>query len=417
MLPMRVRWLLSFSAGLPALFAAACDQEPGPGPAASPGATSVSAVSPVPRTPVRFRALDGVRIEGSVFGTGRVGVVLGHGSDGSQQDWWNFAEMLAQNGYTALAINYRSYCPGGAAGCSGDGGTSDAWMDMLGGARYLEGRGVQGVVLMGSSMGGTASVVAAAQPQAENAGIIGVIALSGSVECCGMDAGKDAVDAIDVPMLFVAGRFDFGFAGSTRHWGRWAGSSGEAVIVASGEHGVDFFQLATPDIQRQVTELVMDLLGRVSATTENAIVGEWRRINSCSAFVRAFERVGLEDLAPEWLVTAGYFHRTEQIQATSPCAGATDDENSYFFEASGRFGSLDQDTVLVDEGEYRVVDDDTIAFVGPLTDRRVAVDFRIGQDDELRFDVVVPDGCGGSCRQDYAWVLSAFYPGGFERVS
>ena len=194
-----------------------------------------------------------------MFGSGRVGVVLGHGSDGDQSDWWNFAETLAGNGYAALAIDYRSYCPGGDAGCSGDGSTSDAWMDMLAGARYLGEHGAERVVLMGSSMGGTASVVAAAHARG---GIAGVVSLSGSVECCGMDAGKRVVRAIRVPMLFVAGRFDAGFAGSTRRWGSWAGPRGEAVIVASGEHGVDFFQLATPDIQRRVTELVLNFLAR-----------------------------------------------------------------------------------------------------------------------------------------------------------
>jgi pimeloyl-ACP methyl ester carboxylesterase len=209
---------------------------------------------------VRFPALDGVRIEGSVFGAGRVGVVLGHGSRGDQTEWWNFAETLARNGYAALAIDFRGYCPGGEAGCSQDGGTSDAWMDMLGGARYLAGLGVKRVVLMGSSMGGTASVAAAARPEAD---VDGVVSLSGSVDCCGMDAGKREIRAIRVPMLFVTGRFDAGFVGSTRRWGRWAGASADTVIVGSGEHGVDFFQFATPDIQRRVTQLVLDFLADV----------------------------------------------------------------------------------------------------------------------------------------------------------
>ena len=120
-------------------------------------------------------------------------------------------------------------------------------------------------------MGGTASVVAAAHARG---GIAGVVSLSGSVECCGMDAGKRVVRAVRVPMLFVAGRFDAGFAGSTRRWGSWAGPRGEAVIVASGEHGVDFFQLATPEIQRRVTELVLNFLARAGAGSVEAMVGE-----------------------------------------------------------------------------------------------------------------------------------------------
>ena len=240
----------------------ACDRGGTSDDLAVPATPTVrSSASPVPRMPVRFSAIDGVQIEGSMFGMGRVGVVLGHGSDGDQRDWWNFAETLARQGFAALAIDYRSYCPGGAAGCSGEGSTADAWKDMIGGARYLTRHGVTRVVLMGSSMGGTASVVAAAQP---GAGVAGAVSLSGAVECCGMTADKRVVRTIDVPLLFVAGRFDSGFVASTRRWGRWAGSSADTVIVGSGEHGVNFFHLATPDIQHRVTTLVLDFMARVS---------------------------------------------------------------------------------------------------------------------------------------------------------
>jgi dienelactone hydrolase len=376
----------------------------------TPSAESME--SPVPRVPVRFPAPDGVRIEGSVFGNGSVGVVLGHGSDGDQTEWWNVAETLARSGYEALAIDYRSYCPGGEAGCSGDGSTADAWKDMLGGVRYLKRNGVSSVVLMGSSMGGTASVVAAAQP---DPGVAGVISLSGAVECCGMDAGKHVIRAIDVPMLFVAGRFDAGFVGSTRRWGLWAGNAADAVVVESGEHGVDFFRLATPDIQQRVTRLVLDFLDRLKTPTAS-IEGEWRRLNSCPAFVAAFEEAGLKRLTPEWLVTAGYFDYVDEVGAKDPCAGATEDHNSYFFQATGRFGSLDQDGVLVDDGMYRIVDPGTIAFVGPATERDFLARYRIDGADTLSFHVMAPDPCTGSCLEDYAWVISAFYPGDFTRV-
>ena len=243
---------------------ASCDRgAPDGGADAAPTATSSSdAQGPaVPRTPVHFDALDGVRIEGSTFGSGRVGVVLGHGSPGNQTEWWPFAETLAERGYMALAIDFRSFCPGGRAGCSGDGTTADAWQDMLGGARYLERQGVKQVVLMGSSMGGTASVVAASQPEAD---VAGAIALSGSSDCCGMHADKQVIEAIHVPMLLVVGRLDAGFVGSTRRWSSWAGRGAETDIVPSGEHGLDFFHLATPAIQRRVSDDVFDFLERVS---------------------------------------------------------------------------------------------------------------------------------------------------------
>jgi pimeloyl-ACP methyl ester carboxylesterase len=234
----------------------------GTAPTSTPTSTPSDRAEPaVPRTAVHFAALDGVRIAGSTFGNGSVGVVLGHGSDGSQAEWWPFAKTLASRGYTALAIDFRGYCPGGAAGCSGDGSTADAWLDMLGGVRYLRSHGSKQVVVMGSSMGGTASVVAASQ---SHAGVAGVVSLSGSSDCCGMLANKQVVEAIDVPMLLVVGRLDSGFIGSTRRWSAWASRHAETDIVPSGEHGVDFFRLATPAIQRRVSEDVFDFLTRVS---------------------------------------------------------------------------------------------------------------------------------------------------------
>jgi pimeloyl-ACP methyl ester carboxylesterase len=245
---------------------ASCDRgsadEVGGRTAPSSASSSSSPEPSVPRTAVHFEASDGVRIEGSTFGSGRVGVVLGHGSPGNQTEWWPFAETLAERGYTALAIDFRSFCPGGQAGCSGDGSTADAWQDMLGAARHLERQGVKQVVLMGSSMGGTASVVAASQP---NAGVTGAIALSGSSDCCGMHADKQVIEAIDVPILLVVGRLDSGFVGSTRRWSGWAGDMATTDIVPSGEHGLDFFHLATPGIQRRVSEDVFDFLAGVSS--------------------------------------------------------------------------------------------------------------------------------------------------------
>jgi dienelactone hydrolase len=258
----RVTLLIALAAIVATL--ASCDSGTVGDPADGTEVSASGSSSPepsVPRTPVHFDAADGVRIEGSTFGTGSVGVVLGHGSDGSQADWWPFAETLAERGYTALAIDFRSYCPGGAAGCSGDGSTADAWQDMLGGSRYLEKHGAKQVVLMGSSMGATASVVAAAH---SDAGVAGVIALSGSSVCCGMETDKQVVEAIDVPMLLVVGRLDAGFVGSTRRWSEWAGRDATTDVVPSGEHGLDFFHLATPAIQRRVSEDVFAFLARVS---------------------------------------------------------------------------------------------------------------------------------------------------------
>jgi hypothetical protein len=145
---------------------------------------------------------------------------------------------------------------------------------------------------------------------------------------------------------------------------------------------------------------------------DSTLVGEWQRVNSCTSFVQAFNDSGLIDLAPEWLVGAGYFTSLDQIDSTDLCKGATEVVHSHFFTADAKFGSHDEKGRQVDDGRYQMVDDHTITFL-PAGD--VTVYFYI-EGETLMFEVVVPDPCVGSCREATAWALSAFYPRPFQRV-
>jgi dienelactone hydrolase len=234
--------------------------DPSGEPSAIPSSAESPSPTPVPGEAVKFRATDGVRIAGRLFGDGHVGVVLGHSIDGDQTEWWNFSEVVANHGAAALTIDFRGYCPGGEGGCSDDGSTADAWRDLLAGAELLRERGVKEIVLIGASMGGTAAVVAAAKADQR---VAGVITLSAPTDCCGMEADEKVVEAVDAPMLFIAGRFDGDAARSARRFARWAGSSSGSVILASGEHGTDLFGLATQQVERRTTGLVLDFLERL----------------------------------------------------------------------------------------------------------------------------------------------------------
>jgi dienelactone hydrolase len=228
----------------------------------SPTEAPTPSEEPTPGRPVTFRASDGIRIEGRLFGEGRAGVVLGHQIDGDQTDWWDFAEQLAGEGYAALSINFRGYCPGDDAGCSDDAGTENAWRDLVAGVTWLRRHDVERVVLIGASMGGTAAVLAASRAGSD---VDGVITLSAPSDCCGMIVTPGDVEAVRGSMLFVAGRFDGDLPASARRLARWAGSSGEVVILASGEHGRDLLGgLATPQVLRRTTDLILDFLDRIA---------------------------------------------------------------------------------------------------------------------------------------------------------
>jgi pimeloyl-ACP methyl ester carboxylesterase len=376
-------------------------------PTPPPSETLSPSPTPVPGEAVTFRASDGVRIAGRLFGEGRVGVVLGHSIDGDQTEWWNFAEVVADAGHAALAIDFRGYCPGEDAGCSEDGSTRDAWRDLLAGARFLRERGVKDIVLIGASMGGTASVLAAAEARPR---VSGVITLSAPTACCGIEVDRSIVGAVGAQMLFIAGRFDGEAPRSAQAFTRWAGSAGEAVILETGEHGTDLFGLATPQVERRTTESILTFLDRLGGGSVSALIGDWRWVRSCDAFVRAFREAGLGARTRHWLVEARYFAREDQIDVDNPCEGAEETPYVYFFEESGRWGVLDDDDVLVDDRDFSVVDEDTIAFGD------VEIDYRIDVD-ELTFDVAIPGACDDACREDHAWAVATFAPGTFRQIA
>jgi hypothetical protein len=152
--------------------------------------------------------------------------------------------------------------------------------------------------------------------------------------------------------------------------------------------------------------------------TVSPLVGTWRRVNSCESFLQALEQAGLQKLAPEWLVGGGYFKNAADIDEANPCRGATEVEHSHFFTEAGGFGSHDEKGEQVDDGDYKAVDDTTLAFPSHASEfgEDITVSYRI-EGDTLDFAVVVPDPCTGRCRLAAAWAISAFYPGPFTRVN
>ena len=151
-----------------------------------------------------------------------------------------------------------------------------------------------------------------------------------------------------------------------------------------------------------------------STAAASPLVGTWTRVNDCAAFVGALEEADLADLAPGWLVGAGYFASEADIDLDDPCAGATEVEHSHFFTADGEFGSFDENGAQVDDGRFELVDEDTMA----VGEGQLLVDFAVRPDgNTLSFTVPLPEPCEGPCRDDYAWAISAFYPGEFERTA
>lgn len=129
------------------------------------------------REATRFKASDGVRLEGRLFGGGSVGIVLSHqgNPDDNQTQWFAVADRLAEHGYLVLTYNTRGICPRGGAGCSrGAYDLSKNWMDIIGAYRFLKSRGAERVVLMGASVGAMGSLVAAGKPGIQAAAVVAI---------------------------------------------------------------------------------------------------------------------------------------------------------------------------------------------------------------------------------------------------
>jgi len=207
-------------------------------------------------TAVSFRSPDGVKLAGRVFGDGQVGVVLAHMFPADQTSWWAFARVLAQNGFTVLTFDFRGYCPGGVAGCSeGQRDVAAMWQDVLGAVDFMMARGLVRVMLVGASMGGTASLIAAAQPGVP---VVAIVALSAPQSFEGLTADRTVLGNVTAAKLFVAGNSDpTGAATAAQAMYEESPPPKQVEIFTSSDHGTD---LLTGNQSGRVQTLIMGYL-------------------------------------------------------------------------------------------------------------------------------------------------------------
>jgi esterase/lipase len=207
-------------------------------------------------TAVSFRSPDGVKLAGRVFGDGQVGVVLAHMFPADQTSWWAFARVLAPQGFTVLTFDFRGYCPGGVAGCSeGQRDVAAMWQDVLGAVDFMMARGLVRVMLVGASMGGTASLIAAAQPGMP---IVAIVALSAPQSFEGLTADRTVLGNVTAAKLFLAGNSDpTGAAAAAQAMYEESPPPKQVEIFTSSDHGTD---LLTGNQSGRVQTLIIGYL-------------------------------------------------------------------------------------------------------------------------------------------------------------
>jgi pimeloyl-ACP methyl ester carboxylesterase len=188
---------------------------------------------------ITFDSADGVTLAGRLFGPdeGSAGVVLAHMFPADQSSWYAFADRLAGEGYRVLTFDFRGYCPGGEAGCSeGEKRIPDIWQDVVGAMDTLRSEGVSRIALIGASMGGTASLVAASK---EGEDVDAIVTLSAPVSFQGLQATPDVVAQVAGAKLFIAGHADVQAADAVEVLYGEALQPKRPLILTTEDHGTD----------------------------------------------------------------------------------------------------------------------------------------------------------------------------------
>jgi pimeloyl-ACP methyl ester carboxylesterase len=186
-----------------------------------------------------FRSADGVKLVGHRFGGVRPGaktvVVLAHQSGGSVCEWLTYARRLARLGFFAFPFDFR-----GNGFSKGRQRPTRYPGDVAAAVRAMRALGARKVVVVGSSMGGIATLIAAANIRPA---VVGVVSLSAPATYQGMDALRTA-PRLTVPVLYAAGRDEpvvagYDFAGSAQKlYDATASEDKRLELVPSDLHGI-----------------------------------------------------------------------------------------------------------------------------------------------------------------------------------
>jgi len=211
------------------------------------------AADPSGSVAVSFPSADGVRLEGRVFGEGSTAIVLSHMRPADQRSWFDVAGRLAGAGYLVLTYNFRGYCPGGTDGGCSEGETEISALgnDVRGAIAFVRTRGATRVALIGASMGGTASLVAAAE---EGANVDAVITLSAPASIDGLVVDRDVLARVSAAKLFVAGVGDAPYAADAEALFQIAPQPKRVEILPSDGHGTDLLSGGQGEVLRRLIE-------------------------------------------------------------------------------------------------------------------------------------------------------------------
>jgi pimeloyl-ACP methyl ester carboxylesterase len=177
---------------------------------------------------VQFTATDGVQLVGHLDGARGPGIVFAHSRRTDQRSWRAFADETAAAGFRTLTFDFRGY---GESGGEQDVGTVDR--DLEGAYRYLVGRKIRPIFLVGASMGGTAVLLVGARVP-----VAGIATLSAPLTLGDLDA-TPVLPSLQGAKLFVAAEGDAAAAAALKLVSERAPDPKIMRVLPGNAHGMD----------------------------------------------------------------------------------------------------------------------------------------------------------------------------------
>lgn len=228
-----------------------------------PTATSLPTPVPPTSTPdvpfeeVNFTTEDGISIAATLFGNGQPAILLLHmgkakATGNDQQDWHPFARTLAEQGFSALAVDFRGR---GASG--GEFVNDPVVLDARAALDFLRQRGYNDYICMGAGLGGTTCMVLALTDPPQ-----GLVILSSSMSAGLTNQVTEAeLASLKMPKLFLYGENDSsGFPQAMQDMYRRAVEPKELITCDSAAHGTTLlYGTCGQEIDQSILDFVQEI--------------------------------------------------------------------------------------------------------------------------------------------------------------
>ena len=186
----------------------------------------------------------GLHLEAKAWGTGSSYVVLAHMRSADMTSWFDFARLLAAEGYTAVAFNFSGY--GKSDGKKGEFQVVD---DVRGAVNAALDDDASEVFVIGASMGGTGAVAAAVSNN-----IAGIVTLSAPFVFEDVDL-DDFLQSVTCPLLLIAADED-GEAANDALEIASADVDAELLVLPGAQHGTNMFAEHGVEITERILEFL-----------------------------------------------------------------------------------------------------------------------------------------------------------------